>query len=262
MSFYVTDSVHATNKIIQEGKAWAENIGAVFVNRQNRSVTQLLDDFQDMPMVVYTANGPEIITRQGRHAFQLSIAELRILQLRRHLHDHMIEAIQANEPISFLDCTCGFASDSIVASFALPNGSTFQALEVSPLLEAVTAWGLQHFVHEQEKVTKALRRIQLQCRDYQEFLTNAPEASFDVIYFDPMFSYPVHRSPQFEPVRAIMDHRVPDKQIFDLALTKARKRVVIKGRRFNKITEWYPQVKLYGGKYSRIGYAVLECNRE
>ncbi len=83
---------------------------------------------------------------------------------------------------------------------------------------------------------------------------------YDVLYFDPMFQRPVEASCQFQPVRAIMEHGGLTRDLIERALQKARRRVVIKERDFRQLCRDFPEVTLYGGKYSRIGYAVLECD--
>ena len=166
----------------------------------------------------------------------------------------------AQPPISVLDCTCGFGADAAVASFGLPAGSRVDALEVSPLLEAVTAWGFSHFIHKKDDVTAALRRISLRCGDYRDYLLSDDGLVYDVLYFDPMFQRPVEASCQFQPVRAIMEHGGLTRDLIERALQKARRRVVIKERDFHQLCRDFPDVTLYGGKYSRIGYAVLECD--
>ena len=197
--------------------------------------------------------------------------ELRIQNLRKGQRDHLLEALMgvkeydlrpaaAQPPISVLDCTCGFGADAAVASFGLPAGSRVDALEVSPLLEAVTAWGFSHFVHKKDDVTAALRRISLRCGDYRDYLLSDEGPVYDVLYFDPMFQRPVEASCQFQPVRAIMEHGGLTRDLIERALQKARRRVVIKERDFRQLCRDFPDVTLYGGKYSRIGYAVLECD--
>lgn len=163
-------------------------------------------------------------------------------------------------PITVLDCTCGFGADAAVASFGLPAGSRVDALEVSPLLEAVTSWGFSHFVHKKDDVTAALRRISLRRGDYRDYLLSDEGPVYDVLYFDPMFQRPVEASCQFQPVRAIMEHGGLTRDLIERALQKARRRVVIKERDFRQLCRDFPEAVLYGGKYSRIGYAVLECD--
>jgi 16S rRNA (guanine1516-N2)-methyltransferase len=254
----VTTSQRATNAVIEQARQWAIAIGGQFVLRDKRSVPDLLSTYDIPAILIYSGAGPSLVTAQGRHDFHLSMAELRIQHLRRGQTDHLLEALGATGPVRLLDCTCGFGADSVVASFGLPQGSVIDALESSPLLAAVTQWGLGHFVHGQSDVTAALRRIHLQCHDYEAYLADAAAPAYDILYFDPMFSHPVWDSPQFLPVRPIMDHHILTMSSIRLARQKARCRVVIKGRRFRELTASFPDVRIYGGTYSRIRYAVLD----
>ena len=260
MSIYVVPSLKAKEKLLSEGKAWAQDIGAVFVDRQGRTVEELRQDYGD-DFLVYTSRGPQIVRHEGIHFFSLNMAELRIQNIRRGMTDHFIEAVGASEAVSLLDCTCGFGADSIVASFALPPCSIVQAMEITPLLGAVTSWGFIHYVHDHDDVTAALRRISFHYGDYHDYLNDSGTPSHDVIYFDPMFANPVETSCQFQPVRDIMDHSPLTVEIIEKAMAKARKRVIIKGRNFRELTKHFPQAVIYGGTYSRISYAVLECER-
>lgn len=267
---YVVPSLKAKEKLQCEGKAWAESQGFAYVPRGKRTIQDLMDEYGE-DFLVYSSRGPQIDRPEGSHFFSLNMAELRIQNLRKGQRDHLLEALMgvkeydlrpaaAQPPISVLDCTCGFGADAAVASFGLPAGSRVDALEVSPLLEAVTAWGFSHFVHKKDDVTAALRRISLRCDDYRDYLLSDEGPVYDVLYFDPMFQRPVEASCQFQPVRAIMEHGGLTRELIERALQKARRRVVIKERDFRQLCRGFPDVTLYGGKYSRIGYAVLECD--
>ncbi len=267
---YVVPSLKAKEKLQCEGKAWAESQGFAYVPRGKRTIQNLMDEYGEN-FLVYSSRGPQIDRPEGSHFFSLNMAELRIQNLRKGQRDHLLEALMgvkeydlrpaaAQSPISVLDCTCGFGADAAVASFGLPAGSRVDALEVSPLLEAVTAWGFSHFVHKKDDVTAALRRISLRCGDYRDYLLSDDGPVYDVLYFDPMFQRPVEASCQFQPVRAIMEHGGLTRDLIERALQKARRRVVIKERDFRQLCRDFPDVTLYGGKYSRIGYAVLECD--
>ena len=260
---YVVPSLKAKEKLQCEGKAWAESQGFTYVPRGKRTIQDLMDEYGE-DFLVYSSRGPQIDRPEGSHFFSLNMAELRIQNLRKGQRDHLLEALMGRGssklPITVLDCTCGFGADAAVASFGLPTGSRVDALEVSPLLEAVTSWGFSHFVHKKDDVTAALRRISLRRGDYRDYLLSDEGPVYDVLYFDPMFQRPVEASCQFQPVRAIMEHGGLTRDLVERALQKARRRVVIKERDFRQLCRDFPEVTLYGGKYSRIGYAVLECD--
>ncbi len=284
---YVVPSLKAKEKLQAEGRRWAESQGFTWQARQKRTIQDLMAEYGEN-FLVYSSRGPQIDRPEGSHFFSLNMAELRIQNLRKGQPDHLLEALMgmkeregrtlqsaaltaplhrgasrtaaAQPPITILDCTCGFGADAAVASFGLPAGSRIDALEVSPLLEAVTSWGFSHFVHKKDDVTAALRRISLRRGDYRDYLLSDEGPVYDVLYFDPMFQRPVEASCQFQPVRAIMEHGGLTRDLIERALQKARRRVVIKERDFRQLCRDFPEVTLYGGKYSRIGYAVLECD--
>ena len=202
---YVVPSLKAKEKLQCEGKAWAESQGFAYVPRGKRTIQDLMDEYGE-DFLVYSSRGPQIDRPEGSHFFSLNMAELRIQNLRKGQRDHLLEALMgvkeydlrpaaAQPPISVLDCTCGFGADAAVASFGLPAGSRVDALEVSPLLEAVTAWGFSYFVHKKDDVTAALRRISLRCGDYRDYLLSDDGPVYDVLYFDPMFQRPVPARP-------------------------------------------------------------------
>lgn len=256
MKLYVVPSLKAKQELISQSQAWAAEIGAQWVPRRGQTMEDLTRVYGEQ-LLVYTSKGPQLVRPEGTHFFSLNMAELRIQHIRRGQRDHFLEAIGTAEAITLLDCTCGFGADTITATFALPQGSCIDALEISPLLGAVTQWGVRHFVHEKDDVTQALRRIHLTIGDFRTYLHDVSASPYDVLYFDPMFQRPVKESCQFQPVRPIMDHDALSIDDVRLALQKARRRVVIKDRNLQWLAEAFPQMKRYGGRYSRVAYGVL-----
>ena len=257
---YVTTSLKGEVSLKDEAKAWADEVGAHFVPRQGRGEEELHNLYEDL--IIYTNMGPEIRTEGGRHHFHPSMAELRIRQIDSGKGDRFLDALAATRPVEFLDCTCGLGSDALVASYGLPRGSRVDAVEASPLLARVTAWGFSRYVHERRAVTEALRHIHLTYNTYESVLTSIKDKSYDIIYFDPMFTRPVQESSNFTPLRDVVCHVPLTTDMIDLALCKAGKRVVIKGRDFSELSGKYDNLKVGGGRYSRISYAVLECSRK
>ena len=260
MPVYVTTSLKGEVSLKDEAKAWADEVDARFLPRRGRKEEELYNQYENL--IIYTNMGPEIRTEGGSHHFHPSMAELRIRQIDSGKGDRFLDAVAATGPVKFLDCTCGLGSDALVASYGLPRGSCVDAVEASPLLARVTAWGFSRYVHERRDVTDALRHIHLSHDTYESVLTSIEDKSYDIIYFDPMFTRPVQGSSNFTPLRDVVCHAPLTTDMIDLALCKAGKRVVIKGRDFSELTGKYDNLKVGGGRYSRISYAVLECSRK
>ena len=156
---------------------------------------------------------------------------------------------------SFLDCTIGLGSDSIVMSYAFPQAK-IKGLEGSLSIWLATSYGLAHYSHNVKSGTDALRRIEVSYDTFENYVPNLPDESIDIIYFDPMFEVPVEDSPQFKPLRGhTVESRIDDK-IMEEAMRVASYGVIIKERPFSSVFQKYPPHQWVGGKYSRIGYGV------
>ena len=255
---YITTSLKAQKPLWDEAAAWAASIGAAYVPRQQRTIHSLCQQYGREKVLVYTSKGPVMEGDAGSHFFSLNMAELRILQIDRGQVDHFKEALGTwHRPVSFLDCTCGFGADTIIAAYTLPEGSTIHALEATEPLAAVTSWGFTHFTHRRDDVTKALRKVRLTWGNYTDYLSNEKSRTYDILYFDPMFTHPVMTSCQFAPIRSQMDHEPLTADSIQKALEKAR-RVIVKGRSFAELNRQFPQARIRGGRYSRVKFAVLE----
>ncbi len=259
----VTVSQKANEAIQERAKKVAKQLHMTYVPRWGRSLPDLAKQYDTMEILVLSKQGPVLYTgEETEHRFHLSMAQLRMIRLDRGETDHLVEAIQTEHLTSFLDCTAGLGSDSLIASYAYPNCRRFLGLEGNPLLAYITNDGLRHFTHKNEKVIEALQRIQIAGIRYETFLANAADASFDVVYFDPMFDIPVKESPQFLALRGhtLETSITPD----TLAEAKrvAKKKVVIKERPFGRVFKEFPPDELLGGKYSRVAYGVYHCKSD
>lgn len=75
MSPIVTTSVNAGETIVKAAQKWAIRTNRTFILRNKRSLSALATDY-GYPLLVYTAQGPELITPTGRHFFSLQMAQL------------------------------------------------------------------------------------------------------------------------------------------------------------------------------------------
>ena len=267
----LTTAQKSNEAIQEEAKALASSMHMAYIKRGKLSIPALFNAHPCDFIAVLSGNGLTIhFPDNQQHSFHLSMAQLRILRLQRGEGDHLINAVQTilstneitdKEEFSFLDCTIGLGSDSIVVSYAFPQAK-IKGLEGSLPIWLATSYGLAHYSHNVKSVTDALRRIEVSYDIFENYVPNLPDESIDIIYFDPMFTRPVQESSNFTPLRDIVCHVPLTTDMIDLALCKARKRVVIKGRDFSELSGKYDNLKVGGGRYSRISYAVLECSRK
>jgi hypothetical protein len=212
----------------------------------------------DATVLVAGKTGPVVHTPGGEYFFHLSMAELRINNLKDGNPDHMIAAMGLAPGMSVLDCTLGLATDAIVASYAAGEEGRVVGLESSPLIAAIAADGLAGFTSDRPELTAALRRIAVVTADYNAYLPTLPAASFDVVYFDPMFRRPVRSSSSMQPVRHLADHRPVSAAALDAARRVARRRVVMKEAGGSGEFARLGFATVVGGRYSSVNYGVLE----
>ena len=262
----ILTTAQKSNKAIQEeAKGLGSSFIMTYIKRGKLSIPALFDAHLCDYIAVLSGNGLTIhFPNNQQHSFHLSMAQLRILRLQRGEGDHLINAVQtilnANHPLgkeefSFLDCTIGLGSDSIVVSYTFPQAK-IKGLEGSLPIWLATSYGLAHYSHNVKSVTDALRRIEVSHDTFETYVPNLLDDSIDIIYFDPMFEVPVEESPQFKPLRGhTMESHIDDK-IMEEAMRVASCGVIIKERPFSSVFQKYPPHKWVGGKYSRIGYGV------
>ena len=99
-----------------------------YIKRGKLSIPALFNAHPCDFIAVLSGNGLTIhFPDNQQHSFHLSMAQLRILRLQRGEGDYLINAVQKilstneitdKEEFSFLDCTIGLGSDSIVVSYA------------------------------------------------------------------------------------------------------------------------------------------------
>ncbi|MFQ9506440.1 MAG: protein-L-IsoD(D-D) O-methyltransferase [Veillonella sp.] len=196
-----------------------------------------------------------------QHTFHLSMAQLRILRLQR-VKGSIVNAVQVildkkglsnRDKFTFLDCTIGLGSDSMVVSYGYPQAQ-ITGLEGSLPIWLATSHGLAHYIHSEDSVTNALRRIKVNHDTFEHYLSNLLDNSIDIIYFDPMFEVPVEESPQFKPLRGHTVESHIDDKIMAQAMRVATYVLLLKNDHLFGLKNIH-RINV-GGKYSRIGYGV------
>ena len=261
----LTTSQKSNEAIQEEAKALASSMHMTYIKRGKTSIPALFESHQCEYIAVLSGSRLTIhFPEKQQHTFHLSMAQLRLLRIQRGEGDHLVNAVQTivnlkdlhnKNDFTFLDATIGLASDSIIVSYAYPNAQ-IEGIEGSLPIWLATSYGLSHYVHSDDRVTNALRRIKVNHDTFENYLPNLPDNSMDILYFDPMFEVPVEESPQFKPLRGHTVESHIDDKIMTEAMRVARYGVIIKERPFSSVFQKYPPHQWVGGKYSRIGYGV------
>lgn len=238
----------------------SRELGIPVVERRNRSIPHLLERCgldcllveEDGELIAHWADG-------GTLTFHPGMAVHRIKQLKdgkRELLTHILELRPGDQ---VLDCTMGMAHDAIVLSFALGGTGSVTSLESSPLIYAVTSYGLQHWPTNSRPMAQAMTRIKPICCDYRQYLQTLKPDSYDLLYFDPMFERPVWRADDMAPLRRAANYAPLTQELLIAAQRIARRRVVVRHRAGTLQQLHFDSV--LGGKYSSLAYGVLEATK-
>lgn len=206
-----------------------EVLGYREIERNKQSVTRLQQQYH--AAVLVAGNSRFELYRLGMDKpffFHPNSAAFRLKRLLSGDTDPVIEVSQLRAGDSFLDCTIGLASDSIVASYVVGESGALLGLEVDRDIAFITGRGLHSFPVKSEMLREAMARIQVQHMDAVQFLKQEPDNSWDVIYIDPMFSAPISESSNFTPLRKVGSHCILSEEWIKEALRVCRRRVVMK----------------------------------
>ncbi len=183
------------------------------------SLAKLLEVHAEAAFVLggdgWTFHGPH-----GAMQFSPGLAHVRIERLRTGVQqpDQLLQVSELREGDTVLDCTLGLGVDAQVCAYVVGARGRVVGLEASRPLALFVAEGLRSLGSSIEvRHTRAL-----------EFLRTQPAASFDVVFFDPMFGRPVKSSAAFEVLRRYAVHEPLDEETLQEARRVARRCVVIK----------------------------------
>lgn len=229
MKTIVTTAGRPTDNTIQLAKDAGNQLNIPYIDRQKRTVTQLQKQYES-DVLVATKSRWEYY---GVHSdqpffFHPSSAMFRLKRLARGEDDTLIDACQLVEGDSFLDCTLGYASDSLVAAFVVGEAGKVVGCEASK----VQAFILQEAFHgdrtDHQEYFSLMKKIEVISSDAVSFLKTQKDSSFDVVYMDPMFEETILESGNINPLRHVGRMDVLTEEWVFEAKRVAKKRVVLK----------------------------------
>lgn len=261
MEFAVTTVRNNTCRFIKTAQSWAEKLQVSYIpRRQYNTLEELLEKEKLTAVLVASADGPQIFTPQGVFFFHPSMSALRIKRLKNGENDNFAEALGIKPGMKILDATLGLGSDAAIASYLTGAGGEVVGIEASPLLAFTVQNGLQEYVAKDDELTDAMRRIHVHCDNAENYLASCAEDAFDVVYFDPMFRYPVNGSSAIAALRPVAYEKPLSAACIELAL-KAAPKVVIKERTENILRE-YGCSEISGGRYSKVKYGIIRREKK
>lgn len=253
----VTTIRNSTAPIIEEAKARAQALGFPYFQRED-TLEEMAARYQVDGFLIYGKQLPYYWNGGEEYRFHMGTAVLRTSQMEKGNQDRLCRLLPTDDFCSVLDCTFGQAGDSSTMSWYLLGRGQVTALEKSPILYEIGRAGIAGYVDKDEKLTKAVRRISLWHQDYKTFLQQAAPKSFDVIYFDPMFHYPVKREVNdMEGFRRAASYDGLAEEVLRLAMKVARKKIIVKERPFSPLFRNGLFTEVHGKKGQTTAYGVI-----
>lgn len=238
-----------------EARACAQFLGVNYIERL--PLKKIFSEYADVVMLFEQYN-IKLITNDQVLFFHPSMAKIRIDALKSGNPEHLYMALNIKVGMKILDATLGLGSDSLLMSHAVGDSGHIFALESSPFIAFMVKHGLENYNFDSDSLRLAAQRITVQNIDYNYFLNSQGNNTFDVVYFDPMFPTTLSGSCNIQPLRMLANTKLPSEKVITEALRVARERVVIKQPVYSNYFDFLPISKVFGGKYSRVKYLVLE----
>jgi 16S rRNA G966 N2-methylase RsmD len=225
----------------------ASSIGGRFVARGSLSISSMIKQHVDDILMI----GVDKISFHPKDGvspffFHPNSSMFRVKQILRGEKDPFIQATKLKRGMRILDCTLGLASDAIVASLVTGKEGIVTGIESSKAISFVVQSGLKVWDTKLQDMNDAMRRIQVINSHHYEYLTNQPDNSFDVVYFDPMFEATI-TSPGMQGLKGSADYSKLSEDTVCEALRVAAKRVVMKDNRTSS-------------KFEELGFTVYKRN--
>ena len=256
--FAVTYGRACRGAAVSRAKRWAREFKVPYVPRQDElSLEAMLDALQVEALLIATDQGPHVYSKGGDFFYHPGMGVLRWKKLFNRQGvavDHFVEAVALKPGQRYLDATLGLAGDALIAAHLVGERGQVIGLEASPLLYFVVSQGLGTYKSKLPELNSDLRRIRTVCTASLDYLKQQPKDSFAVVYFDPMFRFPVQAASGMKPLRPLALEQPLTLETVEEALRVAP-RVVIK-ERGRKILQQLGCQEFSGGCYSSVIYGI------
>lgn len=224
----VTTAGRTNQEYIQLAKKVADELGIPYVKRNKQSIAKMFSLSGNI--VVIGKQGIELHNKDSQepYFFHPNVAMIRAKRILKGEHDPFIEVSGLKAGDSFLDCTLGYGSDSIIASLIVGESGKVIGVESSTILAYIVKEGLQSWNSQNQQINLAMRRVEVVNSNHFDVLKRMPTKSIDVIYFDPMFEESITESNALQAMSFHCNHETITADTIKEAKRVARKKIVLK----------------------------------
>lgn len=224
----VTTAGRTNQAYINLAKKVAEELSIPYVKRNKQSIAKMYSLCSNI--VVIGKQGIELYNKDSRepYFFHPNVAMIRAKRILKGEHDPLIEVSGLKEGDSFLDCTLGHGSDSIIASLVVGESGRVIGIESSTILAYIVTEGLKSWNSQNQQIDQAMRNVEVINSNHLDILKSMPTKSIDVIYFDPMFEESITESNAIQAMSYHCNYDTITAETIKEAKRVARKNVVLK----------------------------------
>ena len=238
----VTTSLRPRAALEAEARECAERFGLRYLSRAALPLEPLLEE--GGAALVFEERTVRLLDAAGSLSFHPGMAHLRLQRLDSGEGDTLVRLAGLVPGDSVIDCTLGQGQDARVAARAVGPGGRVTGVEHSVALAALQDAGFRRPGSQDDRSA----RIRVVHAEALDVLHALPDASVDVVLFDPMFSRPRKSQPGFDVLRRHAAEEPLSAELLQEACRVARRRVLVKAGR-------------YGGELRRLGLEPVGRSR-
>lgn len=204
-----------------------QRYGLTYVARKKSTLLYLFRRYKS-PVIIVTSARVIYATEKGQIYFHPNLAQVRSKRLENGETDALISVSGLTEGMRFLDCTMGLGSDSLIASQVVGSKGSVVALESSSVIHMIVKMGMRFYPFENKSLALAASRIKFIHTHYLDYLQQAEDNSFDIVYFDPMFDASIKEDTPLTALEIAADFHPLNLETIIEAKRVAKKYVIMK----------------------------------
>lgn len=225
----VTTAGRTNERMIQTAMKTAEYLGYTYYHRNKKSIDTISKENQQDVLVIGKSRYEWYRLGEDEPVFfHPNTAAFRAKRWLRGEVEPFLQATELKSGMTFLDCTLGLASDSIMASMATGVDGKVVGIEGNKVMSYLVKTGLKNWESDMVEMNEAMKRIEVLHGKHQIILSTLPDDSFDVVYFDPMFHEHIEESNGIAQLRNVALYDDLTEETIHYAKRVAKSRVVLK----------------------------------
>ncbi|WP_110112265.1 class I SAM-dependent methyltransferase [Bacillus sp. CGMCC 1.16541] len=258
MKVIVTTAGRTNEEMVVMAQHVASDLHVPFVVRKKESIKDI-QVREDADVLIVGKERLEIHPHGSEEPvfFHPNSAMFRVKRVLRGETEPFLEATKLEKGMSFLDCTFGLGSDSIVASVAVGKEGRVVGTEGNRYLTYLCQRGLKSWESDVFEMDEAMKRIQLHHQNFEAFLRCCEDNSFDVVYFDPMFPDSIEESDGIKGLKSIALYSSFTEEVIKEAKRVAKQRIVLKDHWKSERFDMF-SFHVYKRKTAKFHFGVIE----